>query len=115
MPETLLVRARGLAIIENHEAAEAGARKFVGRVHDPKLGKNGGWPPDEAPHTVPDRAEYRAAIKHGDLWAADEETAKKCAVDFDPTFGKEPEVAPPVDDKKTKAKSKVDDEVINHG
>lgn len=87
MTDTLCVRARGLALIVNYEALEAGARRFVGRVHDPKLGKNGGWPPDAEPHSVPNRAEYRKAVADGSLWAADEATAKACGVKFDSAFG----------------------------
>lgn len=87
MTDTLRVRARGLALICNHEALEAGARRFVGRSFDPKLGKHGGWPADAEPHTVPNRAEYRANVQEGDLVAADEETAKACGVKFDPTVG----------------------------
>ena len=32
-------------------------------------------------------AEYVKACKDGDLYAADEATAKACGVSFDPTFG----------------------------
>ena len=87
MSDTLSVRARGLALIVNFEALDAGARRFVGRVHDAKAGKNGGWPADSEAHTVPNRAEYRKAVADGALWAADAETARLCGVTFDPSFG----------------------------
>lgn len=83
MTDTLKVRASGAALVVNHEALEAGARRFIGRTHDPKAGKNGGWPADAEPHTVPNRAEYQKSVQDGDLMAADEETAKACGVKFD--------------------------------
>lgn len=89
MAATLIVRSRGTALVVNYEALEAGARRFIGRKHDPKLGSNGGWPPDSEPHTVPDRAEYRLAMREGDLWPGDQATADLVGVEFDPTFGGE--------------------------
>lgn len=96
----LRVLARGTAMVFDYERHEAGVRRFVGRKHDPSLGaafrddsgverRQGGWPPSHDPHSpdeVPYRAEYVQAVKCGDLWAADEESALLCGVKFDSTF-----------------------------
>lgn len=108
----LRVLARGDRTVFDLERHEAGIRRYVGRKHDRTLGvvfterdaggtdnqhRQGGWPashkpaePDELPY----RAEYLFAIRDGDLWAADKETADICGVAFDPTFGGEYDVAP---------------------
>jgi hypothetical protein len=87
----LRVRARGTAMVPNMEALDAGARRFIGRVFDPTLGPAGGWPASPDITEVPRRAEYLFAVRDGDLWAADEETAQFCGVKFDPSFGGEGE------------------------
>ena len=83
----LSVRAKGTALVHHFEALETlpnGTLRFVGRKHDPKVGANGGWVPTDQPEQVPDRHEYRHAVKAGDLEAADEATAKLCGVPFVP-------------------------------
>lgn len=77
--ETIRVRAKGSAMVPDLEAHEAGARRYIGRRHDPNIGhdvtdehgrvvgKSGGWPPLDEPVEVPARAEYLAAIRDGDL------------------------------------------------
>lgn len=80
----LNVRPKGTAMVHNFEALDAGILRFVGRKHDPSVGPNGGWVPTGQPELVPDRHEYRHAIKAGDLEAADETTAKACGVQFVP-------------------------------
>lgn len=93
--DTLLVRARGLAMCPDFEAQEARIRRFIGRKHDPKAGKAGGWPSTGKAQEVPNSAEYVMAVQRGELWAADKATADLCGVVFDPTFGGEPvETAP---------------------
>lgn len=103
MNRKLRVLARGTAMVFDYERHESGVRRFVGRKHDPSLGyafkddagnlvKTGGWPPSHSPaspDSVPYRAEYLQALKDGDLWPADKETADYCGVPFDPTFGGE--------------------------
>jgi hypothetical protein len=79
----LRVKARGTAMVCDLEAMEAGARRFVGRKHDPSLGLAGGWPPHEDAVEVPNSHEYRKHVIEGDLEAADEETAKACGVKFE--------------------------------
>ena len=97
----LRVLARGAAMVFDYERHDAGTRRFVGRRFDGSLGavfvdesgaqqRQGGWPashspanPDEIPH----RADYVRALRDGDLWPADAETAAFVGVAFDPTFG----------------------------
>ena len=104
----LRVLARGLAMVPHLESFDAGTKRFVGRKHDRTLGaafrdengqehRQGGWPPGHhpaQPHELDDRAEYRQAVREGDLWAADEDTARACGVKFDPKFGSEYDPAP---------------------
>ena len=99
----LRVLARGTAMVFDLERHDAGVRRFVGRKHDRTLGsatrdesgnevRQGGWPPSHKPvepDEVPFRAEYMLAVRDGDLWPADEESAALCGVKFDPKFGGE--------------------------
>lgn len=120
MTDTLKLKARGTALIVDHKAMSAGARRFIGRKHDATIGRNGGWPPADKPAEVSNTdefaADYRRAVKHGDLWAADEATAEACGVKFDPLFGEQP--APPeqhVDPEPAPAAEQhVDPEVKTH-
>ena len=120
--KTLRVLPRGTALVPNYEANPG--KTFVSRVfhgwrHDASMGgevlepvrttwepsgkRQGAFVrvPDEVT-TVPDTAEYRRHLRgderrsewHGDLWPADEETARAVGIPFDPTFGGEhPECA----------------------
>lgn len=114
-PKTLRVLCRGSAMVPDYEAMGAGARRFVGRQHDPSLGdehvdpdtkqkaRQGGFRALVGEIVeVPDRAEYRLALRghlNGgppDLWPADAETAQAAGVKFDPSFGGEhPALAKP--------------------
>lgn len=91
----LRVYARGEAMVCDHERLDhptMPTRGFVGRVFDRELAdetNSGGWRPILDPHEVPVRAEYLMALLDKDLWPADEETAKRAGVPFDPTFGGE--------------------------
>lgn len=78
----LRVRAAGMALVVNYEALDAGARRFVGRTFDSSLGPAGGWPADDEPHEVPNREEYRKALRDGSLEAADQATADLAGVKF---------------------------------
>jgi len=98
----LKVRARGDAMVPDAEAMDRGVRAFVGWVFDRELAipreSDGGWRPRVEPVevTAEDHAQYLLAIVHGDLWAADEETAKRAnrlavakqlpPIAFDPTY-----------------------------
>ena len=70
------------AMVADLQALSAGARRFIGRKHDPNAGLAGGWAVLDVPQEVPAIAEYILAVRHGDLLPADEETAKICGVKF---------------------------------
>ena len=78
-------------MICDRKALEVGARRFIGRTHDPKLGPQGGWPRSLEPVEVEMHNDYLLALRHGDLVAADEATAKLAGVKFDPELLKESE------------------------
>ncbi|WP_437767180.1 hypothetical protein WMF27_20530 [Sorangium sp. So ce281] len=84
----------GTAMVPDFEAMEAGILRFVGRKHDPTVGKNGGWVPSEEPVTVPFRAEYVQEIQAGTLAPVDEETARICGVSFKAPEAKKPRSKP---------------------
>ena len=92
-PRTLRVRARGTASVPNHEAEEAGVRRFIGRKFTEVEPGRFGFVPTNEDEEVPVRSEYLKAIKDGDLWAADRDTADQAAVPFDPMFGDEKSAA----------------------
>lgn len=87
-PNTLRVRARGQALVHRLEAMNTSPRDFIGRDWCVVDGKHGLAPRNEDTE-IPNRSEYRTAVKEGSLWAADAETAKECGVKFDPRFGGE--------------------------
>lgn len=103
MTMTLRLRARGTALCPHFEAHESGTRRFIGRRYDRTLGfdekdpltgnvtKTGGFPSTGKVEEVPYRGEYIHALRDGDVWPADEETARVAGVPFDPTFGGEVE------------------------
>jgi len=88
----LRVRAKGTALVSDYEAMEAGVRRYIGRkldtsTVDAAAGVGIGFRPTDAAVEVPVTGEYVRHVQHGDLWAADAETAERCGVAFDPTFG----------------------------
>lgn len=112
-PDKLRVLPRGTALCPDFEKQALGRNAFIGRdcrpigpetedvAFDPR-GKATRVKVRTAvfvtrvgqPVEVPDRKEYRDAIRDGDLWPADKETAAAVGVKFDPSFGGEhsPEV-----------------------
>ena len=87
MKSTLRVRARGAALVHRLEAMSASPRQFIGRQWVQTTDGRWGLASTETDVEVPNRAEYRAAVREGSLWAADQETAQECGVEFDATFG----------------------------
>jgi hypothetical protein len=79
---TLKVYAANTALVTDYEALKSNVRRFIGRTYDATLGQAGGWVPKAEPSEIPDRAEYRQAIKEGDLTPADRETAAACGLPF---------------------------------
>lgn len=78
----LSVLAAGTALVHDLDALDGGVLRFVGRKHDPSLGKNGGWVPSNEPVEIPYRAEYIQELKAGALLPADEATAKAAGLPF---------------------------------
>jgi len=69
-------------MVPHYESLVHGLRRFVGREYrEIEPGLFGFAPTNEA-EEVPDRAEYREAVRHGDAEAADEVTARTCGVAF---------------------------------
>jgi hypothetical protein len=104
-PKTLRVLASGSAMVTDFEAQEnpyGFTKRFIGRTHDAQAGeeildpatkqkvRQGGFRATIGEVVeLPNRFEYRQALKHGDLWAADEATAAAAGVAFDRTYGGE--------------------------
>jgi hypothetical protein len=89
-PKKLRFRARGTALVQNHERLEAGIKSFIGRKFVQLDAEQWGFDPTGKDEEVAYRAEYVKACKDGDLYPADEATARACGVSFDPTFGVKP-------------------------
>lgn len=108
--KVLRVLARGTASAPIHSAHARGMSRFVGRVDDLELGtpfvavdengiKTPGIMPARVCSPVPtefsqdaDYSEFTEQLLHlrqGDLWPADEATARMAGVPFDPMFGGE--------------------------
>lgn len=86
-PKKLRFRARGEALVQNHERLEAGVKSFVGRKYLEVSPGQWGFSPTNADDEVAYRAEYVKACLDGDLYPADRATAEACGVVFDPSFG----------------------------
>lgn len=99
MPKaTLLVRRKGTAMVPDYEALPR-VRRFHGWKHDKEAGddftvwgttevrRQGAWVGHDESVAVPSTTEYIRAIRDGDLWPADQATAQRAGVPFDPTFG----------------------------
>ncbi len=74
--KTLRVRAAGDTRVVDLEAMRAGARRFVGREWSDEA-------QDFVPSgdvTIPDRSEYRLALRDGDLISADDAAIARKAV-----------------------------------
>ncbi len=104
-PSTLRVRPVGTALVQDYIAMKSGICRFVGRKLDKTIGESiveplsgetfrqSAFVPVSEPETIPNIAEYRKAVKYGDLEPADKETALICGV---------PWSAPPVTSKSSK-------------
>jgi hypothetical protein len=87
MSKKLRFRARGTALVQNHERLEAGIKSFIGRKFVQLDAEQWGFDPTGTHEEVAYRAEYVKACQDGDLYPADEATARACGVSFDPHFG----------------------------
>jgi hypothetical protein len=106
----LRVLPRGKALVPNYEAQEGGVRRFHGWKHDASLGPSFVDESTKVMHhhggfvkgvgevvELPMRGEYIRHLRDGDLWPADEPTARACGAKWDPTFGGEHDVADDTD------------------
>lgn len=101
--KVLRVLARGDAMVPVHSAHARGMSRFVGRVWDATAGDgvftSGGHRRvreiveiqqfEGIGRSNMDFNEHLKAVRDGDLWAADEATARLCGVKFDSKFGGE--------------------------
>jgi len=93
---TISVRAKGLALVPNHDAFDAGVKRYIGWRYGevaPGSGEYGFKKTDEA-EVVSARQEHVRDVKEGALFAADQATAILCGVAFDSTYGGEVKPAP---------------------
>lgn len=102
----LRVLARGSAKCTDLDQMEGGRLCYIGRKKDMTIGheyrdqesgammRTSAFPAVTEPVEVSDRMEHVQYVQHGDLWPADEATAQRCGVKFDPSFGGELDVAP---------------------
>jgi hypothetical protein len=81
--------ARGTAQVTDPHAQDRGVRRCVGRRWQEVTTGRWAWVPTEDPQEIDYHHDLAKACRDGDLWAADEATAKACGVPFDPSFGGE--------------------------
>ncbi len=72
------------------DAQSRGVRRFIGRRWQEVAPGEWAWCPTGEAQEVDYHADLVKACFDGDLWPADEATAKACKVGFDPLFGEEP-------------------------
>ncbi len=96
--------ARGTAHVSDFDALDRPVplRRFIGRKLQAVAEAPGRYAfvATGQPEAVAARPEIIKAAKDGELWPADEATAKACGVKFEPDFGGE--LATPSDEKKVK-------------
>jgi hypothetical protein len=92
MKQRLRFFARGTALVADVHAQEHPThpvRRFIGRRWQEVLPGRWAWAPSEKPQECDYHHDLARAARDGDLWPADEETAKACGLAFDPAFGGE--------------------------
>ena len=90
---------KGTALVTDPHAQDRGLRRFVGRAWRqiaPPIGVGPNahpgtwvWAPTGEVEDIDFHFDLLQACRDGELWAADEATAKTCGVPFDPDFGNE--------------------------
>lgn len=105
MTEKLRFVAKGTACVPDPHGAESTPmrRGIVGRAHKEVEPGKWAWVRNDQPAELPYHHDLRKAVMDGDLWPADEATAKACGVAFDPKFGGE--WSPPAPAKEEKKSS----------
>lgn len=81
--------ARGTAQVTDPHAQERGTRRCIGRRWQEVEPGRWSWVPTGEPQECDYHHDLAKACRDGDLWPADEATAKECGAGFDPTFGGE--------------------------
>jgi hypothetical protein len=92
MKQRLRFFARGTALVADVHAQEHpthSVRRFIGRRWQEVLPGRWAWAPSEKPQETDYHHDLVRAARDGDLWCADEETAKACGLGFDANFGGE--------------------------
>jgi hypothetical protein len=80
---------RGTAQVADPNAQLNGNRRCIGRRWQEVVPGTWSWCPTDKADETDYHPDLVQACKEGDLWAADDATAKACGVAFDPTFGGE--------------------------
>lgn len=101
----LRFHARGTALVSDFDALDRPnpLRRFIGRRYTEITPGRWGFAPTGEAEEVNARPEIIKAARDGELWPADEATAKACGVKFDPKFGGELTPPKPPADGKEKA------------
>lgn len=89
MRERLRFMARATALVTDPSALERGIRRFIGRRWQEVEAGRFAWVPTGEAQSHEYHRDLVKACRDGDLWPADEATAKACGVGFDPKFGDE--------------------------
>ncbi len=100
--------AKGDAVQPDPHGAEAEPqrRRAIARKHQEVTPGKWAWVATAEPETCKYHHDLVKACKDGDLWAADEATAKICGVKWDPTYGGERDAPAKVADNGTDAAAK---------
>lgn len=87
--------ARGTALVSDFDALDRPVplRRFIGRRYTEITPGRWGFAPTGEADEISARPEIIKAALDGELWPADDATAKACGVKFDPKFGGE--ISPP--------------------
>lgn len=91
MPERLRFYCRQTALVEDVHAAnrDKPLRRMIGRRWQEVLPGRWAWVPTGEAQEVDYHADLVKACQEGDLWPADEATAKACGVPFSEAFDDE--------------------------
>ncbi len=89
MDNRLRFYARGTALVTDPHAQDRGVRRFIGRRWQEVLPGRWAWCPTGEPQAVAHHGDLVKAARDGDLWPADEETAKACGLPFSDAFDTE--------------------------
>lgn len=89
MTQRLRFYCRATAQVTDPHAQERGIRRCIGRRWQEVTTGRWAWVPSGKAQEVDSHPDLVKACQDGDLWPADEATAKICGVGFDPKFGDE--------------------------